>query len=126
MSGDGDKIVMLTEQKLEAGGFTEDALAIEFARQHGEHLRYLAAWNRWLMWDGCRWNVDKTIHVFDLARRICREAAAKANKPQKTLGKSTTVAGVEKLAKADRTHGATVEQWDSNPWTFNTRRTHDR
>ena len=76
MSGDGDKIVMLTEQKLESGGFTEDALAIEFTRQHGEHLRYVAAWNRWLIWDGCRWNVDMTIHVFELARGICREAAA--------------------------------------------------
>ena len=126
MNDDGDKIVMLTEQKLEAGGFTEDALALEFTRQHGEHLRYVAAWNRWLMWDGRRWDFDETVNVFDLARAICREAAAKSNKPQKTLGKATTVAGVEKLAKADRTHAATVDQWDSEPLILNTGGDHDR
>ena len=114
------KVVKLVEEKLEAASFTEDALAIEFTRQHGDTLRYVAAWSRWLMWDGCYWNFDETIRVFDLARRICRDAAAKANSGQKTLAKAATVVGVEKLTKADRTHAATVDQWDCEPWTFNT------
>ncbi len=126
MSDGENKVVQLVQQNLEASGFTEDALALEFTRQHGDRLRYVAAWNRWLIWDGSRWTFDETIHVFDLAREVCRAAAAKANSGQKTLAKAATVAGVERLAKADRTHAGTVDQWDAQPWIFNTRDGHDR
>ena len=120
MNGGQDKVVQLIEDQLEAPEFTEDALALEFTRQHGEDLRFVAAWGKWLQWDGRRWDFDLTIHAFDRARKICREAAARANKGQKTLAKANTVAGVEKLAKADRVHAAEVEQWDHDPWIFNT------
>ncbi len=125
MSDGESKVVRLVEEKMEASSLTEDALALEFTCRHGEDLRYVAAWSRWLMWDGCSWKFDETIHVFDLARQICREAAAKAKSGQKTLAKATTVAGVEKLAKTDRTHAAIVEQWDPDAWTFNTGGNHD-
>lgn len=120
MNGGQDKVVSLIEDRLEATEFTEDALALEFTRQHGETLRFVAAWGKWLQWDGHRWGFDLTIHTFDRARKICREAAAKANRGHKTLAKAATIAGVEKLAKADRTHAATVEQWDHDPMIFNT------
>ena len=126
MSDGENKVVQLVEQRLEASGFTEDALALEFTHQHGEDLRYVAAWSRWLMWDGHRWDFDETIHVFELAREICRAAATRAKTGQKTLAKANTVAGVEKLAKADRTHAGTVDQWDAEPWIFNTGGGHDR
>ena len=125
MTDGSDKVVKLIKQNLEAGGFTEDALALEFTHQHGEDLRFVAAWGKWLQWDDCQWSFDQTKHVFDLARQICREAAAKANSGQKTVAKAATVAGVEKLAKADRTHAATVDQWDHEAWTFNTRGNYD-
>ncbi len=62
----------------------------------------------------------------DRARKICREAAARTNKGQKTLAKANTVAGVEKLAKADRVHAAEVGQWDHDPRIFNTGGSPDR
>lgn len=115
MTGEDPKVVKLIGEKLEGGVFTEDALALEFTRRHGGHLRYVAAWSKWVEWDGRRWDFDETIHVFDLARAICREAASEANAGQKTLAKANTVAGVERLAKADRVHAATVDQWDADP-----------
>jgi putative DNA primase/helicase len=126
MSNGDNKVVELIQQKLESSGFTEDALAMEFTRQHGEDLRRVDGWGKWLEWDGNRWAFDQTVNVFDLARRICREAAGKATSPPKALSKATTVAAVEKLARADRQHAAIVDQWDQEPWTFNTGSNHDR
>ena len=60
--------------------FTDEALALRFAERHAGELRYVAAWAKWLIWDGKQWRTDETLKAFDLARRICREAAAQCNK----------------------------------------------
>ncbi len=36
------------------------------------------------------------------------------------LASSSTVGGVERLARADRRHAATTEEWDADPWLLNT------
>jgi P4 family phage/plasmid primase-like protien len=38
------------------------------------------------------------------------------------IASARTVAAIERLAKADRKHAATHEQWDANPWLLNTPR----
>jgi P4 family phage/plasmid primase-like protien len=95
---------------LPAGGF-EDRIALEFSALHADDLRYVAAWNEWLQWDGVRWRVEKTLHAFDLARVLCRAAGSAA---------ARTVAAVISLARADRRQAATVEQWDADPWKLGT------
>src|SRR5262245_27260047 len=102
--------------------FTDEALALRFTEHHANELRYVAAWSRWLLWDGQRWIFDDTLRAFDLARRICREAAAECNKAKiaSAIASAKTVAAVERLARADRQHAATVDQWDSDPWLLNT------
>ncbi|MEE8041625.1 MAG: phage/plasmid primase, P4 family [Pseudomonadales bacterium] len=100
--------------------FSEDALGREFTRRHGDDLRYVAGWGRWLMWDGTHWAFDETMRSFDLARDVCRKAAQECNKGAKQVASAKTVAAVEKLAKADRQHAATVDQWDADPWLLNT------
>ena len=104
-----------------APAFTDEALALHFAEQHAD-LRYVAAWSRWLVWNGRQWLFDDTLHSFDLARRICREAATECNKRRmaSALASAKTVAAVERLAKADRRVAATVGQWDTDPWLLNT------
>ena len=57
--------------------------------------------------------------AFDLARKICREAAAQSEKEAKVLASAKTVAAVERLAKADRKLAATTEQWDTNAYLIN-------
>lgn len=101
--------------------FSDEALAIAFARRHSDDLRYVAKFGRWMSWTGQYWRSDDTLHAFNLARVICREVAATCNKPgsAKALASAKTVAAVERLAKADRRLAATAEQWDADPWKFN-------
>jgi putative DNA primase/helicase len=101
--------------------FSDEALALRFSERHHGELRYVAAWGRWLRWDNTRWAFDETLAAFDLARKICRRAAAECStKARRNIASAKTVAAVERLAKADRRHAATVEQWDADPWLLNT------
>lgn len=103
-------------------GFTDDALALEFTQAHAGDWRYVAAWGHWLHWDGNCWRKEATLKAYDLARLICRAAAARCLKPKiaAKVASAATVAAVERLARADRRHAATAEQWDSDPWLLNT------
>jgi putative DNA primase/helicase len=106
----------------DAPEFSDDALALAFTTEHGDDLRYVAAWNRWLKWDGTRWAHENTLLAFNHARAICREAAAAATKETvaKAITSAKTVAGVVALARVDRQHAATTDQWDDDPWLLNT------
>ena len=102
--------------------FSDEALALAFTAEHGDELRYVAAWNRWCRWDGTRWAHEPTLLAFDLARAICRDAAERASKETISTGvtSSKTVASVVPLARVDRQHASTVDQWDADPWVINT------
>ena len=102
--------------------FTDEGLALRFSDKHGGTLRYVAGWGRWLEWSGSAWKPDETMRVFDLSRAICRRASAESNAPKiaASVASAKTVAAVERLAKADRRHAATVKQWDADPWLLNT------
>lgn len=98
----------------------EDAIALAFADRHQDELRYVALWGRWLSYDGVRWQLDDTLHVFDQTRALCREVAADCERAATAVASAKTVAAVERLARADRRLAAIGEQWDSNGWMFNT------
>jgi putative DNA primase/helicase len=102
--------------------FSDDSLALRFAELHKDRLRYVAAWGRWLEWDGIKWKFEDTLHALDLARAVCRGVAATCNKPAiaRAIVSAKTVAAIERLAKADRRLAATVEQWDADLWALNT------
>ncbi|MDC7707230.1 phage/plasmid primase, P4 family [Vogesella indigofera] len=101
---------------------TEDALALSFTRRYHRDWRYVAGWGRWLVWDGHRWRTEDTLAAADLIRHVCRHAAINANNPKVAakLAASSTVGGVERLARADRRHAATTDEWDADPWLLNT------
>jgi putative DNA primase/helicase len=102
--------------------FSDEALALRFAECHAGTLRYVDPWGKWLAWDGKRWRFDNTLHAFDRARFICREAASRANDPRvrMAVASAKTVTAVDRLAKSDRRLAATTEQWDADPWLLNT------
>jgi putative DNA primase/helicase len=118
---------------------TEDALALAFTRRYQHHWRYVAAWGKWLMWDGRRWRGEETLAASDLIRQVCRHAAVRADSPRVAtkLAGASTVSGVERLARTDRRHAGTTDEWDADIWLLNTpvgvvdlrtgrRRPHDR
>ena len=69
-------LVPLSELDAKAPEDTEEAIALEFAERHGKHLRYVAAWGRWMVYDAGRWAKDDTVDVFDKARHLCRAKSA--------------------------------------------------
>jgi len=93
---------------------SEDTLALDFAGRHGDELRFVSFWGKWLMWTAEKWQVEKTLAAFDQARKICRDHFIAASLRAKT------VAAVELLARSDRRLAATTDQWDADPWLFNT------
>jgi putative DNA primase/helicase len=109
-------------KELRPPAFTDDALALRFAEEHGAGLRYVAALGKWYVWDGARWRFDDTLIARHRARSVCRAAAAGCNEPKtaKLIASAKTVRAVEHLAQADRSIAATVEQWDADLWLLNT------
>src|SRR5262249_25835045 len=47
--------------------FSEEALALEYAKEHAPHLRYVADWGKWMIWDNSCWKQDNTLRALDLA-----------------------------------------------------------
>ena len=100
---------------------SEEAIALKFAKFHADELRFVAAWNRWLIWDGIRWRFDDTRKVFSFARKLCRDEARDCNPaPAQKIASAKTRAAVVSLAGEDRQLAATVDQWDADPWLLNT------
>lgn len=109
--------------------FSDESLALQFTERHASHLRYCAAWGKWLIWDGTRWAPDATLHTLDLARQECRVASAEAlktvpdNSKKRIAAKVASfgvVAAVVRLARADRRHATVPEDWDRDTWLLNT------
>lgn len=106
--------------------FSEDALAEEFSQRHKDNLRYVNQWGRWLIWDGRRWKHEETLQAQDLAREIVREAAIEhascGNTPRQSgqIASAKTVSATERLARADRRHASTVDEWDKDCFLLNT------
>jgi hypothetical protein len=106
--------------------YADDALALRFTEQHAPSLKYIAKWGKWLLWSGSYWQEEDTLKAYDLARGICREASSEVMswedpniKLAATIASAKTVAAVERLAKADRQHATTLEQWNSHGLLFN-------
>jgi putative DNA primase/helicase len=101
--------------------FSDEALALQFARRHGHELRYVAGWNKFYIWKENVWHSDDTLEVYDWARRLCREVASSCprEKVARLIAGKTTVSAVVTLARVDRRIAATIEQWDRDPLLLN-------
>ena len=123
--GDAEEVSDEADQPTANGRNTpdssEDALALAFTKRHGKDLRYVAAWNRWLKWNGACWVVENTLLPFDYSRKICREFSNLEKEAiARQIASAKTTASIISLARADRQIAATTEQWDNDPWLLNT------
>jgi putative DNA primase/helicase len=106
--------------------YSDEALALRFSSKHADDVRYVASWGKWALWNGAAWFADQTLRAFDLSRAVCRVASAEIDDPKQVklaaqVASAKTVAAVVSLARADRRHAATSEQWDANAWDFHTK-----
>ena len=104
----------LRELRADKGLGLEDRVALDFAAQHADELRYVAKSSQWMHWIGTCWQPEDTLKAFDRSRTLCR-AAGDAD--------AKTVAAVVTLARSDRRLAATAEQWDADPMRLQTTRT---
>ncbi len=111
-----------TEEPDEKAIWATDDLALSFTRRYAQDWRYCAQWGKWLAWTGNHRQSDETLLVTHLMRHICREVAFKASSHRLAakLASSSTVNGVERLARSERRHASTSDEWDSDPWLVNT------
>jgi putative DNA primase/helicase len=101
--------------------FSDDILALKFSSQHAHDLRYVAKSSFWFLWDGARWKREDTLRTYDLARLVAREFATgvRTKSSRRSITSAKTIAAIEKLARADRQHATTVDQWDADTFVFN-------
>jgi putative DNA primase/helicase len=95
----------------------EDNVGRLFERRYSDELRYCKTWGTWLVWDGARWQPERTDLAFHFARQLAREAnpAGKAN-----ISKAAFANGVEKFARAARTFATESGDWDRDELLLNT------
>ncbi len=102
---------------------TDDALALSFSPDVTLRTGVTAPSGA-SGWHGrvTHWQSDETLLVTHLMRHICREVAFKASSHRLAakLASSSTVNGVERLARSERRHASTSDEWDSDPWLVNT------
>lgn len=114
-------LLQVSPEQLMPPAFSDDMLALEFVQRFGAGYR----WSPGLGWmhDGdVTWRRDDGLTRFDLARRICRAAAASATKPeeQKRLTSAKTVSAALSLAQSDQRLVVPAAAWDGNLGLLNT------
>lgn len=126
-----------------AHGRTEIANARRFVGQHGENVRWVDAWELWLVWDGTRWKIDSECKMTDLATSTAAtvwheatreyERLLKEGMPEKDLEKINTTmkgfarstssaAGIKNfltLARGEPGVPILHERLDRHPWLLN-------
>ncbi len=103
--------------------FSEDQLALEFAKRNAETMRWTPGMG-WMCADHERsvWVRDQTLVRYELARRVCRAAArvADTDSEQRRLTSAKTIAATLTLAQADPRIVVPAKAWDSEPMLLNT------
>lgn len=59
---------------------TDTGNATRFIHLHGDVVRYVAKWKKWLVWDGTRWKVDDSGKLYRLAKDVPRLIYREASK----------------------------------------------
>jgi putative DNA primase/helicase len=103
-----------------AWDLSHDGLALTLGDEWKDQARHVAAWGRWLFWDGELWKDDKRLEHMTRTRAFLRELAAqlpeKMKDAAKKLRNAETVAKVVSLARSNVAQAASVDQWDADPY----------
>lgn len=97
--------------------------ALDMVARYGDELLFCEEVGGWSVWSGVIWRRDRTGEALDLAGEIVRErAAAFMDKPSTyfKMTSSGTIAGVERIARTNRSVAAFAEEFDRDPMLLNT------
>lgn len=110
--------------------YSDDSMARELAEEHSSSWRYVAAWGRWMIWTGSKWQEEKTLRIFERIRLNCRRDAlgvltldlppALTERLCVELKSRAKHVAIEATARSDRGFAAVVEDWDADRDILNT------
>lgn len=104
--------------------FSQFGLAKRFVDQYGDRVRYVEAWNKWLIWNGQRWQMDTTGQVRDFGastiESLLIEAEHLEDKPKRSAllefghesQRRLVVKDLLELAQVDRAIAVQHDQLD--------------
>lgn len=96
---------------------TQDSVAQIFARQMAGKMLFNHTRDKWLEWDGTRWQIEGTKKALNFARDLARSVNYEGSR---SIGSASFCAGVEQLAKADPVLSATGGEFDRDNYLLNT------
>lgn len=101
--------------------FSDVALATQFASIGFEDFRWSPGMG-WMVYDGTTWSRDDKLQRYDLAKRVCVEAAAHADDDgeAKRIASARTVNALLQMAQADQALVVPAAVWDNEPLVINT------
>jgi putative DNA primase/helicase len=126
------KVARLPQRPGSAVNLTDLGNAERLVERHGVDLRYVYAWEKWLVWDGRVWKVDDTGEVERRAKETVRaiyvEASnaegADARKALASHAKSSEARGrieaMISLARSEPGIAIAPEELDADPWALTT------
>jgi putative DNA primase/helicase len=110
--------------------FTDVGNAERLVAAHGDWLRYVATWGRWLTWDGRRWAVDEdgvavTERAKDVPRRLLRLIGRASRDERRAVVSWATrsesaaaLAAAVRLARTTPAIAVRHDQLDADPWVL--------
>src|SRR5271157_1326949 len=104
--------------------------AERLVRHHGQDIRYVGPWKKWLAWDGIRWAIDRAAverRAKDTVRQIYQEAASLHDKTERaeaakwaTISESySRLEAMVKLAASEKGIEVLPQALDRDPWLLN-------
>jgi putative DNA primase/helicase len=81
---------------------TDLANAARLVAMHGEDLRFVPSWGRWLVWDGSRWADDDACRVPGMCAEVSRAVMREATDALRASGGSKAAEGFYRFAKASQ------------------------
>jgi putative DNA primase/helicase len=70
----GDESIYLRLQQLQKGllQFTDTTNAYRLLTEYGKDIRYNALWKKWIVWNGCQWEMDDGYLIHDRGLKMIR------------------------------------------------------
>jgi P4 family phage/plasmid primase-like protien len=96
---------------------TQDSVAQIFAQRMSGKMLYNHTRDKWLEWDGTRWQIEATKKALNFARDLARSVNYEG---RSSLGSAAFCIGVEQLAKADPLLSAKGSEFDRDNYLLNT------
>ena len=104
--------------------------ARRFVRRHGKNIRFIPEWNKWIVWNGSRWEVDDDGAAMRLAKEtviaMYSEALGLANEQRRTALLKRALKGqaearlkaMVSLAESEAAVVLPANKLDADPWVL--------